>query len=214
MFEVFDAMPNFEQLGAGSIALGLMIGCVAIPWLLMASIRARLGRTSWGSAKRALGALALAATLATTPILLNSILSRVLGLGPLETIVDGESHITLTGWDRHDYSILAHRSDVIVLQMANADVTDETLQYLAGIKQLRELDLSDTGITDASLIVVSKLPKLESLRLKNTKITDEGFRKHLMTPSGLLNLDLTGTDVASKTVREWKKIDPNRKALK
>src|SRR5262245_39333814 len=47
-------------------------------------------------------------------------------LGPHERVVDGEVHLTLTGWDRPpgDYAGLRQKPDVVVLQMANPDVTD------------------------------------------------------------------------------------------
>ena len=67
----------------------------------------------------------------------------------LEKIVDGQRHLTLTGWDRKDYSILKLKPDVVVLQMANPDVTDESLESLQEMKALQELDLSGTQVTDA-----------------------------------------------------------------
>ncbi len=98
--------------------------------------------------------------------------------------------------------------------MANADVKDETLRYLPGLKQLRELDLNNSQISDAGLKEISELPKLRDLRLARTKITDDGFRQYLLGKESLMNLDLTETGVASKTVREWKAANPERKALK
>ena len=50
--------------------------------------------------------------------------------------------------------------------------------------------------------------------MARTKITDEGFRQNLLAKESLMNLDLTATSVAPKTVREWKAVKPDRKALK
>ena len=97
-------------------------------------------------------------------------------LGPREKIVDGQRHITLTGWDRKDYGFLGSKRDVVVLQMANPDVTDQTLEHLKGMNRLKELDLNNTQVTDAGLKVLSDLPALATLRLKNTKVTDQGFQ--------------------------------------
>ena len=72
-------------------------------------------------------------------------------LGPRDKNVDGERHVTLTGWDRGDYSVLRLMPDVSVLQMANADVTDDVLEGLRGMKNLHELDLNGTQVTDAGL---------------------------------------------------------------
>lgn len=135
-------------------------------------------------------------------------------LGPRDKIVDGERHVTLTGWDRSDYSVLGAIPDVVVLQMANPDVTDDVLKSLRGLDRLRELDLNDTAITDAGLMVLKDLPALESLRLKNTRITDAGFRGALAEKESLKRLDLTGTSVERETVDAWRKAGPGRRAMR
>jgi hypothetical protein len=134
-------------------------------------------------------------------------------LGPRDTMVAGERHLTLTGWDRKDYSGLAKRRDVVVLQMANPDVTDATLTYLKGLDQLKELDLSDTNVTDEGLKILKDLPALATLRLKNTKITDAGFTASLAAKESLQQLDLTGTQVDRETVETWRKAKPRRRAM-
>src|SRR5262245_19316200 len=80
-------------------------------------------------------------------------------LGERVRHVDGEVHVTLTGWDKEDYSVLALWPEVVVLQMANEDVTDETLKHLKGMKRLRELDLNDSQVTDEGLKLLRHLPK-------------------------------------------------------
>ncbi|MFO0889175.1 MAG: leucine-rich repeat domain-containing protein [Isosphaeraceae bacterium] len=135
-------------------------------------------------------------------------------LGPRERIVEGQRHITLTGWDRKDYGLLGSKRDVAVLQMANPDVTDQTLERLRGMDRLEELDLNNTQITDAGLKVLRGLPSLVRLRLKNTKITDQGFRESLADKATLMQLDLTGTQVSPQAVDEWRKARPGRRALR
>ncbi|APW64174.1 hypothetical protein [Paludisphaera borealis] len=134
-------------------------------------------------------------------------------LGPRDRIVAGERHLTLTGWDRKDYSALAQRPDVVVLQMANPDVTDETLTYLKGLDRLKELDLDNTKITDEGLKILKDLPALAILRLKNTKITDAGFTASLAAKESLQRLDLTGTRVDRETVETWRKAKAGRRAM-
>ncbi len=134
-------------------------------------------------------------------------------LGPRERIVEGERHLTLTGWDRKDYNLLGSKADVVVLQMANRDVSDETLARLSGFANLRELDLSDSSVTDAGLLVLRDLPRLETLRLARTRITDPGFSRALQDKESLRMLDLSGTGVTRETVNAWKGLKPKRKAL-
>ena len=128
--------------------------------------------------------------------------------------MDGELHITLTGWEQNNYDVLRARPKTVVLQMANADVSDATLEHLRELPQFPELELNDTQITDDGLATIAELPALETLRLRNTKITDAGFKQHLFDGERLIELDLTGTQVASATVRAWKTRKEGRKALK
>ena len=203
-----------ERIAAVTIIIGTVLGVIGLCWLFLRLIEVWLRKMPWKILKVPALLLVLSVLMTGLPIVINSALTRLISLGPLESIVAGERHITLTGWDRHDYSVIASRTDTMVLQMANADVNDDTLRYLASLKQLRELDLNNTQVTDAGLKELAELPKLRDLRLARTKITDEGFRKYLLSKESLMNLDLTGTNVASKTVREWKSTNSERKALK
>jgi hypothetical protein len=168
----------------------------------------------WPRARGPVGLLLFGAVVLVAPFAINRVQQYFIDFGPREKMVDGELHITLTGWDRTDYSMLRARPTTVVLQMANPDVTDATLDYLADMPQLRELDLNDTKVTDAGLAKLAKIDTLTILRLKNTAITEEGFREHLMPLPGLRELDLRGTKVASATVREWRAAQPDRRALR
>lgn len=213
----------FERYGVWILALGALSILAGWIWL---TIRAFGERFWWG-----LGTLVFAPIgavfacfhwkRASQPVFLIVIgfvavigtytVSRVLAnhvdLGKWERRVEGEIHLTLTGWDRKDYSFLKTRRDIVVLQMANSDVTDEVVAQLEGSKMLKEIDLNDTAITDKSLPILAAIPNLRTLRLRGTKITEEGFREYLLGKESLKELDLRETGVASKTAREWKKVD-------
>jgi hypothetical protein len=135
-------------------------------------------------------------------------------LGPRERIVDGQRHITLTGWDRNDYTLLGSKHDVVVLQMANADVTDRTLELLKEMNTLKSLDLDNTQVTDAGLKILKGLPALKALRLGNTRITDQGFQQELATKESLQQLNLTGTQVSHETAQAWQKAKDGRRVLR
>jgi hypothetical protein len=134
-------------------------------------------------------------------------------LGPLETMVNGEPHITLTGWQPKDmdYSVLKGRPDTVVLQMANDDVTDRTLENLRGLKKLRVLDLANTQVTDEGLSVLKEFPNLEVLFLNRTKITDAGVRQNVFAIDSLKELNVRNTQVTKKTRDEWKAAREGRK---
>jgi hypothetical protein len=130
---------------------------------------------------------------------------------PFEQVVQGESRLTITGLKNFDYATLQSKPALVVLQMANPDVNDQTLAYLSGMNQLRTLDVGDSQITDEGLRTVAKLPQLQELRLARTHITDEGFKAHLASKESLLKLDLTGTEIKGKTKRDWKNAKPDQR---
>ncbi len=164
--------------------------------------------------RRGLGPLALIVIgLAITAFPPTYQLLVPIDLGPRERIVDGERHLTLTGWDRKDYTFLRSKRDVAVLQMANPDVTDQTLEMIKGMDKLKELDLNDTQVTDAGLRMLKDLPALNTLRLKNTRITDKGFQEALAGKESLHRLDLTGTQVSRETAQAWQKAKNGRRVM-
>jgi len=206
---------------------GLLLAAIGWAWLVAVAFRTSrkwgllvalvppsvvfFAARCWRQARAPLGVVVAGLVTAASP----AIYTRVapVDLGPRATLVDGERHLTLTGWDRTDYSVLRQYPEAVVLQMANADVTDDTLRLLEDLPELRELDISGSQATDAGLAVLAKLPQLETLRLKGCRITDAGFRVHLLPHPGLLRLDLVGTSVSPETVRAWRKANPQRRAM-
>ena len=119
--------------------------------------------------------------------------------------------ITLTGADREDYTKLARSKKWTAIEWANADVTDDDLEVLHGMAELRELDLSGTQVTDDGLHAIEGCDKLEVLKLARTAVTEEGFREHVLPIETLMTLDLRGTKVPKKLGREWEKAVAGRK---
>ena len=67
--------------------------------------------------------------------------------------------------------------DVVVLQMANPDVTDQTLEHLRGSTALKDLDLNNTQVTDAGLKVLKDLPALSDVAAEEHEGHRPGFRE-------------------------------------
>jgi len=212
----------YMQLG------GVSIAALAWVWLVVRAFRQHRG---WGFSSLVippvglvfavrhprkgvppLGLFLLSLLVAATPAFYT--LFVTLDLKPRDKLVAGQRHLTLTGWDRKDYSVLKFNPDVVVLQMANPDVTDETLEALKGMRELQELDLNGTQVTDAGLTVLKDFPVLAALRLARTKITDQGFRDTLFSKASLMNLDLSGTQVSRETLQAWREAKPGRRGLK
>lgn len=219
-----------ETIGAAVLITGVLLSSIAWIWLLVLAFRTRLwwglvtfffapmmlvfALAFWSKTRRAAILLIAGLVVTAIPFGINAVQDRIVGLGKHASQVDGEWHVTVTGWDRKDYAELKTHPDVTVLQMANPDVTDETLELIRDFKDLRELDLNDTGVTDRGLPIIAAFPKLQVLRLARTKVTDEGFRQHLAEKPGLTQLDLRGTEVPAKSLRDWKNAQPGREYLK
>ncbi len=186
--------------------VGAVLALVGLVWLLRCLLS--------GAFRKAIfpvGVLLLGAVLLIGPAVVSRNMS--VDLGPRETMVDNERHISLTGWDGDTYDFLADKTDTTVLQMGNADVNDATLDLLSDMSALRELDLNDTSVTDAGIAKLTKLSALQTLRLRATKITDNGFRDHLSTMEALRQIDLRETAVSVEAVDEWKSAEDGRRAF-
>jgi hypothetical protein len=190
-----------ELTGLAAVALGLV-------WFLVRAFRRQPGRKKL----RPLALVAAGFLVLSFPPTYNLLVP--IDLGPRETFVNGQRHITLTGWDREDYSFLGSKKDVVVLQMANPDVTDHTLERLKGMQRLQELDLNNSQVTDAGLINLRDLPALNALHLKNTKVTDQGLRDSLASMESLMRVDLTGTQVSKESVQAWLDARKGRRAMR
>ena len=136
-----------------------------------------------------------------------------LDLGPRDKLVNGQRHLTLTGWDRKDYSVLRLEPNIALLQMANRDVTDVTLESLKEMNELQELDLNGAQVTDVGLKILNQLPSLARLRLAHTKISDQGFHELLSAKESLMQLDLSGTAVTRESATTWRDAKSGRRVL-
>lgn len=185
---------------------GLAVVLVGVLGLVFRSFR------NWRKGIVPLGLIALGVVITGFPPLYRIVVP--IDLGPHERIVEGKRHITLTGWDRKDYALLGSKHDVAVLQMANPDVTDQTLEHLKGMNRLEELDLNNTQVTDSGLKILRDLPELATLRLQNTRVTDQGFQESLANKATLMQLDLRGTQVSREAVQAWRKAKEGRRAMR
>ena len=79
--------------------------------------------------------------------------------------------------------------------------TDDSLQKLAGLANLRELSVEDGSlVTNAGLVSLARLPKLEVIRFEGFKVTDDGLAS-LTRISGLRSLNLSGHPVTDDGLR-------------
>lgn len=220
------AMMSEEALAA-VIVTGVALVIIGYLWAVVRAFRAAIG---WGVGVLFLAGLPVFAVFrwkrAGAPVLLMLVGAAAAGttvalnrlgvfvdLGPHEKLLADGRHLTLTGWDRSDYSVLLAKPDTVVLQMANADVTDAVVDFVAAMDELREIDLSGTAITDKSLQLLAGLPSLRVIRLRHTGVTDDGFRNSVLPVAWLTDLDVRDTGVSPKTAREWKSARDGRNIL-
>ncbi|TET22104.1 MAG: hypothetical protein E3J71_07280, partial [Candidatus Stahlbacteria bacterium] len=96
--------------------------------------------------------------------------------------------------DDADLKHLAGLTNLRVLDLGATDITDAGLGHLSGLTNLRVLDLKDTDITDAGLAHLKGLKNLRELYLGWTKITGAGLR-HLKGLTNLRVWDLSRTPI-------------------
>ncbi len=216
-----------EPVWVGILFTGMALIAIAYYWLAIRAVRVskwwRIGYlppfaffylvSLWRSVLGPLLLLAVGAALAVAPLVATHYVMPQFRQYPWERTVDGELHVTLTGLPNFDYSLLKDRRHIDVLQMANAEVTDQTLDILRGMEKLKELDISNSQVTDAGLAALKALPNLRTLRIAHTKVTDEGFSQNLKDSGALMEIDARDTGIKGSTLRNWKKAKDERKYL-
>jgi len=219
-----------EQVGVALLLAGMVIlfggllgliglagrsrGVLFAAFLLLVSPVGPLayGLIHFHKAKRPLAMVLLGLILGAVPFAWNHLQDSLLGLGERDRIISGERHLVLTGWDRSDYAIFAARTDVVVLELANSDVSDATLELLRPLTRLRELTLNDSTVTDAGLATLKEFSSLESLRVARTKITKDGIVEFLQDPpANLKEIDVSGNSIPASALRKWKNEDPENR---
>lgn len=211
-------MPQLdERTGSLILIAGLAVAAAGLIWLVVRLLPVLRDLIARGF--KPFLVVLLGAGIAASPIVLN----RYFGGQPRDTAVaitaandagGTDEVLALTGAKPSEYEVLRTKRSAAVLKWANPDVTDDHVELLRGMPNLREVDLNSSQVTDRSLELLAALPKLESLRLLGTRITDDGFRKHLMPLPNLRRLDLTNTAVKGPTAREWKAAAPGREVLR
>lgn len=198
-----------EQIGVVLIFVGLGLLLAGLVSVVIRGIPVLLGR---GSARRLRWSLALVVgglVVGALPFVWQEAYLEIVGLAPRERVVEGSPAVVLTGWDRDDYTFLAERPEIEILEMANPDVTDATLDLLTALPRLKELTLNDTQITDAGLTKLAAMPALEILRIARTQITPDGVKAFLATPPPQLSqLDVSGCGIPTSPLRTWKNAAP------
>ena len=220
-----------EQVGVALLLSGMVILIGGLLSLIALAARTRgvlfaallvlitgpIGPLTYGlihfrKAKRPLAMVLLGLILSAVPFAWNHLQKSLMGLGERERIINGERHLVLTGWDRADYAILSKKTDIVVLELGNADVNDATLELLLPLTKLRELTLNDSAVTDAGFTTLNQLSSLESLRMARTKITKDGLIEFLKTPpEKLKEIDVSGNSIPASALRKWKNEDPENR---
>jgi hypothetical protein len=218
----------WENLGPYFLGAGAALVLVGFAMLVVAAFRCH---PAWGLGtvlvlpapffvvghfRKAIGSvlvMLLGIAVAATPLVINKLQLIPVENKPIEKTVEGEPTLTITDVKNYDYATLKDKTYLEVLQMANEDVTDQTLEYLKGLKQLYKLDLSNTQVTDDGLRVLRELPRLKILYLNGTKVTDEGIRQNIFPIATLMELSLLRTKVTKKTRDEWHDAKEGRKIV-
>ena len=194
-----------EIIGAALIFLGLLLAIVGLGWLVGRGLAVLVRRRTVRQLLQPLLLLTAGLVVSAVPFAYQHVYLAIVGLGERERVIGGERALNLTGWDREGYRILKARPDVVILEMGNKDVTDDTLAMLSDLPKLKELTLNDSSITDAGLARLAQMQHLESLRIARTQVTADGVRAFLAAPPPRLRqIDVSGNDNPTSNLRQWK----------
>ncbi|MHB1556324.1 MAG: hypothetical protein ACYC61_02470 [Isosphaeraceae bacterium] len=131
-------------------------------------------------------------------------------LGAVGNRWDGSGMVVfLTGPEVTDVTLdlVGQVDDVSELSLITTRVTDEGLERLGRIPDLRVLFIDGMDLTDRGLAHIAGLRKLEELTLWNTRITAAGLRTLAALPS-LDTLILDGPLVSSEDLKALKHLRP------
>lgn len=194
-----------ELIGATLIFLGLLLAAAGLCWLVGRGLAVLVRRRTMRQLLQPLLLLTAGLVIGAVPFVYQQAYLAIVGLGERERVIGGERALNLTGWDRDGYDILKEKTDVVILEMGNKDVTDGTLAMLGELPKLKELTLNDSSVTDAGLATLAQLPRLESLRIARTQVTPDGVRAFLAAPPPRLRqIDVSGNDIPTSILRQWK----------
>ncbi len=119
------------------------------------------------------------------------------GLGHLKGLGGGLRDLRLTQ-ARVKGPSLAPFTGLRRLDLNYSSITDDGMQYVAGMKELTHLALRDTLVSDAGVRHLAGLSKLESLDLYGTSLTDTGVSS-LAGLKRLRKLNLLGANVSDES---------------
>jgi len=101
--------------------------------------------------------------------------------------------------------IIEHAPDMLFINLAATNITDDCLDELRYASQLKSLVVGRTGITDSSLRYIARLKGLEYLSLDSTQITDAGLA-YVRDMTDLTDLDLRRTCVTDKGLKSLREL--------
>jgi len=103
--------------------------------------------------------------------------------------------------------LLSIKEQIIWLNLAGTQLTDDNLEFIGQLKNLRKLRIENNSISDKGLIYLESLEFIESLNLFGTGISDIGLGS-LAKLKGLKELYLGQTRVSEQGVKSLQQANP------
>lgn len=103
-------------------------------------------------------------------------------------------HLNDSELTNDDLQCLSGLPDIRVLDLSRTKITDHAIAHLASLRKLESLALDGTLIEGPGLVHLQSLQLLDNLTLANTRITDEGLDQ-IVAPQRLIGIALDNTEV-------------------
>jgi uncharacterized membrane protein len=159
---------------------------------------------------RALGVIVIPAEETSNYLMVNFVNMRSVSEKAVKAIVKLKDHIVWmnlghTGITDQQLNTLADLSNLRVLYLDHTPVTDSGVKTITHLKELRYLNLVGTAVTDAALTFLSGMEGLQKLFVFQTRITSEGVRNFqkasstVFVDTGNYELEKLATDTINYT---------------
>jgi hypothetical protein len=96
------------------------------------------------------------------------------------------------------------KEQIVWLDLARTDVSDENIRAIGDLSLLRRLNLEYSNVTDAGLDAIASLQDLQYLNIVGTKVTDNGLQ-HLSACKNLRKVFAYQTAITDDAISALKK---------
>lgn len=117
--------------------------------------------------------------------------------------------VYLDNVENDDLALLAGVEEIRELQLASWEVTSDGLPHLLALPYLESLVLDCRNVTNDGMRILAQLPGLKAVHGIEVNVNEEGLR-HLFQAPALIVCELDDSNISWEAIEEWKKLRMQR----